>query len=44
MPALVEHCRRAILLEDGKIVTRGEPEEVAEQYKHLQTKAPKAAA
>ena len=44
MSALVEHCRNAILLEDGKIAARGEPEQVAEQYKRLQAKAPKAAA
>jgi ABC-type polysaccharide/polyol phosphate transport system ATPase subunit len=43
MPALVEHCKSGILLENGKIVARGEPEQVAEQYTELQGKAPKAA-
>ena len=44
MAALVEHCARAILLENGEIFAEGTPEHVAEQYEQLQTKAPRAAA
>jgi ABC-2 type transport system ATP-binding protein len=40
MASLVKHCASAILLEDGKIFARGDPEHVAEQYKHLQALSP----
>ena len=44
MNDLVKHCASAILLEGGEIVSQGAPEAVAEEYEHLQTKAPRAAA
>jgi len=42
MDDLVRHCASAILLEDGRIVARGGPEDVAERYRDLQAKAPPA--
>jgi ABC-type polysaccharide/polyol phosphate transport system ATPase subunit len=43
MDALVKHCASAILLEEGKIFAEGAPDQVAENYKQLQTTAPRAA-
>jgi ABC-2 type transport system ATP-binding protein len=41
MNDLVQHCASAILLEDGKIVAEGAPEQVGEKYEDLQRKAPR---
>lgn len=40
MGAMVRHCESAILLEGGRIVARGDPEEVADEYEALQARAP----
>jgi ABC-type polysaccharide/polyol phosphate transport system ATPase subunit len=44
MGDLVTHCASAILLEDGEIAAEGSPDQVAEEYKRVQTRAPRAAA
>jgi ABC-2 type transport system ATP-binding protein len=44
MSALTKHCNSAILLEGGRIVARGEPETVAEEYEALQAHAPASSA
>jgi ABC-2 type transport system ATP-binding protein len=44
MDDLINHCAGAILIENGEIVASGEPDQVAEEYKRLQAKAPRAAA
>ena len=39
MDALAKHCDSAVLLEDARIVARGDPGPVAAEYSALQTKA-----
>lgn len=42
MAALQAHCDSAILIEEGRIVARGDPAEVAAAYKEVQETAPAA--